>query len=138
MGSGRGSAFADTEITYPKITVVNGGKTKVFFYTVLNNPARVKAPVVGTITEYKTGRWGYKLHIVVPRTLQIVAGVPIALRTLHVEAGRGDWIATTGCPADKKWPYHVDAFLSDYICVEHGKGNPAWVSTDGAATLHRR
>jgi len=32
----------------------------------------------------------------------------------------------------------ADAFLSDYICVEHGKGNPAWVSTDGAATLHRR
>jgi hypothetical protein len=26
--------------------------------------------------------------------------------------------------------------LSDYICVEHGKDNPAWASTDGAATLH--
>lgn len=29
-----------------------------------------------------------------------------------------------------------DVLISDYICVEHGKDNPRWVSEDGAATVH--
>lgn len=31
----------------------------------------------------------------------------------------------------------TDVLISDYICVEHGKDNPRWVSEDGAATVHR-
>jgi hypothetical protein len=50
-------------------------------------------------------RW----HTTIPRVLQIVAGVPIVLRDLHVVAGDAhrDWIATTSCPADHRWRYHV-------------------------------
>ena len=44
MGSGTGLAYADTVVTRPQITVVNGGRDRVYFYTVLNNPARVQVP----------------------------------------------------------------------------------------------
>ena len=49
-----------------RIAVVNGGRAKVFFYTVLTNPARVRAPVVGNLTK-PGGRWSYKLHTRIPR-----------------------------------------------------------------------
>ena len=62
MGHGTGVATADTNFTYPKITIVNGGQHVVFAYTILNNPARVQTPVVGKITKL-SGRWSYKLHV---------------------------------------------------------------------------
>jgi hypothetical protein len=108
MGKGRGKATADSVFTYPRIAVVNGGRDTVFFYTVLTNPARVRAPVVGKLTK-PGGRWSYKLHTRIPRVLQVVAGIPIVLRELHIKAGdpRKDWIATTSCPRDGRWRYHV-------------------------------
>jgi len=42
----------------------------------------------------------------------------------------------------KPWTYRrvyerlTDVLISDYICIEHGKDNPRWVSEDGAATVH--
>jgi hypothetical protein len=109
MGSGGGKATADTVFTYPKVTIVNGGQTKIFFYTTLNNPARVQAPVPVSITKQPAGsKWGYRAHAKVPSVLQIVAGIPIVLREFHGQAGRGDWIATTSCPKDHLWRYHVD------------------------------
>jgi hypothetical protein len=108
MGYGGGVARADTTFSYPQITVVNGGRQEVFFYTVLNNPARVQEPVVGQITRL-TGPWSYKLHIIIPKNLQVVAGVPLVLQSLHVAAGRGDWLATTYCPPSRKWAYHAVA-----------------------------
>lgn len=110
MGTGGGNAYADTVITHPKITVVNGGKSKVFFFTVLNNPARVQSPVVGTISKMR-GKYAYKLHVVVPRILQVVAGVPIALTSLHVTAGKGPWLQTTSCP-NGKWPFSITTSYS--------------------------
>jgi hypothetical protein len=112
MGHGTGDAYADQVITHPDITVVNGGKDKVYFYTILNNPARVQSPVLGKLTKM-TGKWAYKLDVTVPKVLQIVAGVPIALRDLHVTAGSAtkDWLATTGCSGGK-WPYSVETFYS--------------------------
>jgi hypothetical protein len=80
MGKGSAVAFADTVLTYPKITVDNGDRSTVYLWTVMTNPARVQAPVVGKITK-AGGKWAYKLELTVPRALQIVAGVPIALRT---------------------------------------------------------
>jgi hypothetical protein len=106
MGSGTGVARADTNLTFPKITVVNGGAHTVFFYTVLNNPARVQSPVPGTITKL-SGRWSYKLRVPIPKDLQVVAGVPIVLQSLHIAAGRGSWLATTYCPPSHKWAYRA-------------------------------
>ena len=106
VGSGTGNAYADTTITHPKITVVNGGASRVFFFTVLNNPARVQSPVVGKIKK-TSGKYGYSLHVTVPQVLQVVAGVPIELTLLNVTAGKGTWLETTGCGPGGHWPFSV-------------------------------
>jgi hypothetical protein len=111
MGTGGGNAYADQVITHPQITVVNGGKSTVFFFTVLNNPARVQSPVVGKITKM-SGKYAYKLHVTVPKILQVVAGVPIALTSLHVTAGKGPWLETTGCGPGGKWPFSITTAYS--------------------------
>jgi len=62
MGKGTGAAYADDVITHPIITIVNGGKDKVYFYTILNNPARVQAPVLGQLKYLgKRGKWSYQM-----------------------------------------------------------------------------
>jgi hypothetical protein len=113
MGSGGGSAYADTVITHPRITVVNGGAKMVYLYTVLDNPARVQAPVPGVIKKLNGPKWAYELDLTVPKVLQIVAGVPIALRDITVTAGSTtkDWLASTGCTGGK-WPYSVTTSYS--------------------------
>jgi hypothetical protein len=101
MGSGVATAFADTVVTRPRITVVNGGRDRVYFYTVLNNPARVQVPVIGQITRLP-GRFAYHLSATIPPRLLVVAGVPIRFTALQVSAGRGTWLATTAPPAGIK------------------------------------
>jgi hypothetical protein len=126
MGHGSGVATADTNYTYPKITIVNGGQHVAFGYTVLNNPARVQTPVVGTITKL-SGRWSYRLHLVIPKILQVVAGVPIVLHSIHLYGGRGDWLATTYCPPSQKWAYHAVTRFDDGQALV----------TDGTVTCRR-
>jgi hypothetical protein len=110
MGHGRVKARADTVATYPQITIVNGGAHKVYFYTVLQVPARVAEPVLADVIKLSGNpRWSYRLHAKIPRNLQIVAGIPLRVDSMHLTAGRGDWIATTGCPRDHRWRYHAEA-----------------------------
>jgi hypothetical protein len=113
FGKGVAKAWADTEITRPRITVVNGGATRVYFYTVLSNPARVRAPVVGKIKELKQGPWKYRLDYQVPEVLQVVAGVPITVTELDITAGKGDYLVTTSCPKSRRWPYKAWIYLDD-------------------------
>jgi hypothetical protein len=112
MGHGTGKADADGVASIPDITVVNGGANAVHFYTVLKNPARVQKAVTASITRLHSGPWGYKAHATIPRTLQIVAGIPLRVESLHVNAGyksyARDWIVTTMCPSGHKWKYHVE------------------------------
>lgn len=112
MGKGSGKAMADQVPTFPKITIVNGGARRVYFYTVMTNPARVQAPIVGRITKLR-GKWSYGLEARIPKSLQIVAGVPIVLHELTMSAGRKDWLATTSCPDDRKWPYHAEGLFTN-------------------------
>jgi hypothetical protein len=111
MGKGSGKAMADDVPTYPKVTIVNGGARRVYFYTVMTNPARVQAPIVGKITKL-SGQYSYKLQAQIPKSLQIVAGVPIVLHELTLSGGKGDWLATTSCPADKRWRYHAEGLFT--------------------------
>jgi hypothetical protein len=105
MGHGTGNAYADTTVTHPQITVVNGGSKVVYFYTVLNNPARVQEPVIGHLKKTR-GKWAYSLSVTVPKNLRIVAGVPIELTYLKVVAGKGSWLATTSCSGGH-WPFSI-------------------------------
>ncbi|HEY4096999.1 MAG TPA: hypothetical protein VGM33_15870 [Baekduia sp.] len=122
MGTGGGDAYADTVITHPKLTIINGGGSDVWIWTVLTNPARVQKIVPGKITKM-SGQWAYKLHFEVPTALQIVAGVPIAIKSLNITAGgkawAKDWLATTSCPANKKWPFSMTANLDTNTSVTY-------------------
>lgn len=111
MGKGSAVAYADTVMTYPKITVVNGGKDRIYLWTVMTNPARVQAPVPGKLTKV-SGKFAYELELTVPPSLQIVAGVPIALKDFSVSAGKKDWLATTGCPGGE-WPFEGQTFFDN-------------------------
>ena len=115
MGKGSADAWADTVLVHPKITVVNGGRNRVYLYTVLTQPARVQAPVDGILRK-RTGKWAYELELLVPTVLQRVAGIPIQLRDFTVTAGRKrgrtDWLATTSCPANGRWPFSVETFYN--------------------------
>jgi len=115
MGSAQGIAFADQDITRPRVTMINGGAKNVCFYTVLTNPARVETCVPGKVTKLNGNpKWGYRLQIRVPEVLQVVAGVPIALREINFRAGgkkyAKDWLATTSCPKNRKWGFEVETF----------------------------
>ena len=103
---GGGNAFADRVITHPKITIVNGGPNVAYFYTVLNNPARVQDPVPGHITRLH-GNYTYHLHVTIPQDLRVVAGVPIKLTLLHIVAGRGKWLELTSAPQGVQVADHV-------------------------------
>ena len=111
MGKASGKAMADDVPTYPKVTIVNGGARRVYFYTVMTNPARVQVPVVAKVTKL-SGKWSYKVEADIPKALQIVAGIPIVLHELKGSAGKGDWLATTSCPRDKRWRYHAEGVFT--------------------------
>lgn len=111
MGEGTLLAYADVARSPGRITVVNGGARRLYFWTELDRPARVQAPVVGTIIP-NDDDGGYRLALAIPNRLQIVVGIPIALREMNVSVGQGDWIATTDCP-DDHWTFKGGAHFGD-------------------------
>ncbi|HEV7492562.1 hypothetical protein [Baekduia sp.] len=108
MGHGTVTADADGVTSVARFTAVNGGATKIYSYVRLSTPARVRQTVVTTITKLNSPRWGYKLHLAVPRNLQIVAGIPLRVERFHGFFGREDWLASTYCPPDHKWRWHAE------------------------------
>lgn len=111
MGTGTGSAWADTAEAGPKFTLVNGGAKQIFLYTTLQNPAAIAAPVPGSVVKYKGG---YRLTMKIPQELQVVAGTPISLRSVSIKtnaaAKKAGWLQTTSCPSNKKWAFDVQSF----------------------------
>ncbi|MCZ4494075.1 MAG: hypothetical protein JWP53_3006 [Conexibacter sp.] len=124
MGFGSARALADTVTTRPKLTVVNGGAKKLFLFTVLVNPARVAKPIPVDVIKLRTGKWGYKLHAVIPKSLQIVAGIPLRLQWFHIRAGHGNWVTSTSCPADHRWRYHSEATFASGQVVKYDGSTP--------------
>lgn len=116
MGGGYAMAYADTVLTKAKITIVNGGADRSFGFVTMYNPAFVQAPVVGDIERLNDPKWKYRLTVKIPTSLQVVAGVPIAAKDLYMTFGgkpyAKNWIESTSCPKSKKWPYHVDLYMS--------------------------
>lgn len=113
MGAGSGVALADNVDAEPEVEFVNGGKNTVWAFTTLYNPALVQEPVRLSITKLKSPKWSYKASFRVPKVLQVVAGVPITLRSLRYKIGgkpyAKDYIVTTSCPKTKKYPYEATA-----------------------------
>ncbi len=108
----------------PRVTIINGGQTRMYFWVVLQNPARVQAAVTGTITKLSSPRWSYRLHADIPSFLHVVSGIPLTLDSFRASFGRGDWIATTGCPGDHRWPYHLRITGTSGAVLETGGSAP--------------
>ncbi|MBF6619264.1 MAG: hypothetical protein ITG02_03420 [Patulibacter sp.] len=109
VGKGSGNAWADTVTTKVDLTFVNGGANTIYAFTELTNPAVVQLPVAGKIKK-QSGKWGYKVTFTVPEDLQVVAGTPISLRDLKAKITAKNYLFTTGCPKNKKWPYEVTTY----------------------------
>jgi hypothetical protein len=118
MGGGFATAQADTVSTRVDVAFINGGATQLLGYATLSNPARVRETVVGKITRL-SGEWGYRGTIRVPKTLQVVAGVPIRVTGFKFKLGGKPYakelITTTSCPKGG-WRYQARAhYLYDLI-----------------------
>jgi hypothetical protein len=101
---------AGAQVSAP-VTVVNGGPNSVLVYVELNNPVRLVAVVTASV-EKLSGPSAYALRLTIPPALQSVAGVPVLLERMQLSAGRGDWLATVGCPGGA-WRYSVNATFAD-------------------------
>lgn len=113
IGRATATAYADNVITKPKIEIFNGGARLAFAYVTLYHPAFVQEAVPVRIQKLRRGRWGYKVSVRIPRALQIVAGIPIAARSIRGQVGRGDIITTTSCPRNRRWRYRVKTFFDN-------------------------
>jgi hypothetical protein len=112
IGHADATAYADNVITRPDIEIYNGGPKLALAYVTLYNPAFVQEAIPVRIQELRHPKWKYKVSFKVPESLQVVAGVPIAARSIKGTVGRKEIITTTGCPKSRRWPYVTKAFFS--------------------------
>jgi hypothetical protein len=111
MGSATATAKADTVDTQLDIVLVNAGSKRLFAYTTLTNPARVRETIVIKTTNM-TGKWRYRDSFRVPKSLQVVAGIPIQVTGFKLKLGgkpyARSYITTTSCP-NGAWNYQATA-----------------------------
>lgn len=107
-----------------RITVVNGPSGAPTLWIVLQDPARVQAAAAGVVVDDATTRWPRHVRWTIPRSLQVVAGIPITPFGLSLTLGGKTWakdyIATTGCP-DGGWAWKLRVHTGD------GQGGAAGV-----------
>lgn len=113
IGAAKASAYADNLITYPTVEVFNGGPRVAWAYVTMYRPALVREAIAARIKEIKVGRWKYRVTVRIPKVLQVVAGVPIAPRSIRGWVGRGKLIVTTSCPRNRRWPFELKAFYTE-------------------------
>lgn len=97
----------DTTFSHRNLTIINGGLNRVYLWVVLSDPARVHGAVVGTIAKLNSSQWSYRLHVAIPRGLQVVASIPVAVTFFTMRVRSSTWIVTTNCPHDHRWRYHL-------------------------------
>jgi hypothetical protein len=78
----------------------------------LYQPALVQTAIPIRIEQIPRGRWKYKASLRIPEVLQIVAGVPIAPRSIKGWVGRDELITTTSCPRSRRWHYETKVFFT--------------------------
>jgi hypothetical protein len=122
MGRGSVRGLGDTSPAIGNVMVVNGGKDHVWLLTTLSNPVHVIDVVEGSLEPLDGGRT--RLELTIPESLQVVAGLPIALRQLRLHAGHETWLATTSCPPDKRWPYRGKATFEDKTTASYAATVP--------------
>jgi hypothetical protein len=116
MGSATATGKADTVAARVDMLIFNGGERRKYVYATLNNPARVREVLIVESSKLPSGgAWAHRETINVPRSLQIVAGIPLRLTKVRMQIGgksyAKDFVASTSCPAGG-WKYQVTA---DYL-----------------------
>jgi hypothetical protein len=118
MGSATATGMADTEAARVDLLIFNGGAARKYIYATLNNPARIRETLTVESSKLQgDGTWGHRETIDIPRSLQIVAGIPLRLTKIKMQIGgksyAKDFVASTSCPQGG-WKYKVTAtYLQD-------------------------
>ncbi len=111
MGSGTAIASAGGVDTDVAITFVNGGAERLLAHARFEYPARAQETLVVKATDM-AGRWRYKDALRAPKSLQVVAGVPVHTTGLKFTLGGKPYarryITTTSCPSNG-WAYRITA-----------------------------
>ncbi len=109
MGGAWGTGRADTVLASMRVTLFNAGAARLLAYAEVDHPARVRRAVVVS-TQDLIGAWRHQSSFMVPKDLQIVAGIPIQLNNLYFSLGGRPWakdyITTTSCPTGG-WRYQA-------------------------------
>jgi hypothetical protein len=117
MGSATATGRADTVPARLGLVFLNGGPGRVYVYASLDNPARVRETLVLETTHLSSGPWGQRETVSIPRSLQIVAGVPLQLTRIKFQVGGKSYakgfISSTSCPQGG-WKYQVTAHYLYY------------------------
>lgn len=114
-GYGRGGPPPGRDLPVgPKIEFVNGGYRRLYAYSTYFNPAFVQEPVVLRVRDARGRRWGQELRFDVPKSLQVIGGVPIAVPpfltfTLGGKPYAPEYITTERrCPQHGFLPYRIE------------------------------
>jgi hypothetical protein len=113
MGSATATGMADTEAARVDLLIFNGGDARKYVYATLDNPARVREVVTVESEKLRgSGPWAHRETIHVPRSLQIIAGIPLRVTKFKMQIGgksyAKDYVASTSCPQGG-WKYQVTA-----------------------------
>jgi hypothetical protein len=112
IGYATATGMADSVPARVDLIFFNGGTRKRYVYATLNNPARVRETLVVDVTKLHNSPWDHRETVQVPKSLQIVAGVPIRLTKIKFEIGgksyAKNFITSTSCPRGG-WKYQVTA-----------------------------
>jgi hypothetical protein len=111
VGLSPGGAIASDDLgPNPTFNFINGPGGTLVPYTVLQRPARVRAPLTAKVVHNPRSRFPNRDLWDVPDVLQVVAGIPITLSDITMQFGGQSWakdyIATTGCPKGG-WEFRV-------------------------------
>jgi hypothetical protein len=114
VGTGTALGTADTTQATAEITILNGGRNRVLFSTIIRNPAYVKTVVPGRIA---TSDDGLTITFTFPPNLQNVGGVPVGLQQLTIALNRGGAVTTAQC--DDDWRYDAGVTFADHTIARH-------------------
>jgi hypothetical protein len=111
MGSATATGMADTTAARVDLLFFNGGERRKYVYATLSNPARVREVLTVKSSRLQgDAKWAHRETINVPKTLQIVAGIPLRLTKIRMQIGgksyAKDFVASTSCP-EGGWKYQV-------------------------------
>jgi hypothetical protein len=114
MGTATATGQADTVDARLDVLFYNGGEKRIYAYATLDRPARVREVLVVKSLPVPGPLWGHRESVDIPRTLQIVAGIPLQLTRLKMSLGgksyAKDYVTSTSCPRGG-WKYQVTAHL---------------------------